>query len=118
MQLLVAGRHIFDRRDYRLQLFLRLLELLMRFYDLLERGELLLRLTRVIEGFDQLVGLRYAFGANLDRLGFFCWDRAPTARFQMVAGPFPPAFPFPLSCKTWYPSFPALMRSRVSILAL
>ena len=51
MQFLIAAGHVFDRRNYRLQLLLRLFELWMKFYDLFERGDLLLRLTRVVERF-------------------------------------------------------------------
>ena len=52
MQFLIAGGDILDCRNYRLQLLLRLFELLMKFYDLFERRDLLLRLARLVEPFD------------------------------------------------------------------
>ena len=52
MQFLIASGDILDCRNYRLQLLLRFFELLMKFYDLFERGDLLLRLARLVEPFD------------------------------------------------------------------
>src|SRR5262245_54462003 len=94
MHLLVPGRDVLNRRDDRLQLFLRFLELLRKFYDLLERGQLLLRLPRVVEGLNQFLRLRHALVAQLDRIGLFRWNRKRAARFHLFARGFPPLFPF------------------------
>ena len=49
MHFLVARGHVLNRRDDRLKLFFRFLELLVRSYDLLERRDLLFRLSRMVE---------------------------------------------------------------------
>src|SRR6266403_4455775 len=79
MHFLVAHCRVLDRHNDGLKLFFRLLELLVKFYDLLEGGDLFFRLSRFVESSDQLLSVRYAFAANLDRLGFFCGDRKSAA---------------------------------------
>ena len=49
MHFLVARRHVLDWRDNQLQLFFGTFELLVKFYDLLERRDLLFRLPRLVE---------------------------------------------------------------------
>ena len=49
MHFLVARRHVLDLRDNRLQLFFGAFELLVKFYDLLERRDLFFRLPRLVE---------------------------------------------------------------------
>ena len=72
MYFLVARRRVLDGYDDGLKLFFRFLELLVKFYDLLQRRDLLFRLTRFVESGDQLVRVRYAFAADLDWVRFFC----------------------------------------------
>ena len=55
--------------------------------------------------------LRYAFAANLDRLGLFCGDRKSAACLQCLLGRFPPAFPFRLSENIAYQPFTDLLRA-------
>ena len=69
---LIARRGVLDVRDDWLKLFFGLFELLVRFYDLLERHDLFFRVSRFVESGDQLVSLRYAFAADLDRITLFC----------------------------------------------
>src|SRR6266566_7423273 len=80
MHFLVARRRVLDGDNDGLKLFFRLLELLVKFNDLLEGRDLLFRLSRFVESGDQLVSVRYAFAANLDRLGFFGRQRKSSAR--------------------------------------
>src|SRR5205823_5989455 len=54
MHFLVAHRHVLNRRDDRLKLFFGLFELLVRFYDLLERCDLFFWLSRLLESVDQV----------------------------------------------------------------
>src|SRR5437660_7652406 len=96
MQFLIARRGILNRGDNWLQLLFRLFELLMELDDLLERRDLLLRLPRLIERRNQLVRMRDSFAAQLDWLRFFRGNRKGAARFQLLLGRFPPAFPFRL----------------------
>src|SRR5436189_5323050 len=80
MHFLVAHCRVLDGDNDWLKLFFRLLELLVKFYDLLEGRDLFFRLSRFVKSSDQLLSVRYAFAANLDRLGFFCRDRKSSAR--------------------------------------
>ena len=82
MYFLVTHRRVFDGDDNGLKLFFRLLELLVKFYDLFERHDLLFRLWRFVESRDQLVSVRHAFAADLDCLGFFYWYRKSAARLE------------------------------------
>ena len=84
MNFLVAHRHVLDGDDDRLKLFFRLLKLWMRFYDLLERRDLLFRMARFAESGDQFVSMRYAFAADLDRLGLFCREGKSAAGFERL----------------------------------
>src|SRR5216117_2237455 len=84
MHFLVAHCCVLDGDNDGLKLFVRLLELLVKFYDLLEGRDLFFRLSRFVESGDQLLSVRYAFAANLDRLGFFCGDRKSAARLQRL----------------------------------
>src|SRR5436305_15225270 len=86
MHSLVALCCVLDGDNDGLKLFVRLLELLVKFYDLLEGRDLFFRLSRFVESGDQLLSVRYAFAANLDRLGFFCGDRKSAARLQRLLG--------------------------------
>ena len=52
MHFLIARRHILNRSDDGLQLFFRIFELLMKFYDLFECGDLLFRVSRFVESGD------------------------------------------------------------------
>src|SRR5438270_13177695 len=80
MNFLVAHRHVLDGDDDRLKLFFRLLKLWMRFYDLLERRDLLFRLARFAESGDQFVSMRYAFAADWIGSVFFAGrEKAPLA---------------------------------------
>ncbi len=72
MYFLIARCRILDAYDNRLKLFFRFLELLVKFYDLLKRPDLLFRLSRFVEGGDQLVSVRHAFAADLDWVCLFC----------------------------------------------
>ena len=74
MHFLVARRHVLDRHDDRLKLFLSLVELRVKFYDLLECRDLLLWLSRLVESGDQFISVRHAFAADLDWLSLFCGD--------------------------------------------
>ena len=49
MHFLIARRRVLDGHDDRLELFFGLLKLLIRFYELLERRDLLFRLSRFVE---------------------------------------------------------------------
>ena len=49
MYFLIARGHVLNRGDDRLQLFFRFFELLMKFYDLLERHDLLFWMPRLAE---------------------------------------------------------------------
>src|SRR5437016_7925581 len=86
MHFLVTHCRVLDGDNDGLKLFFRLLELLVKFYDLLEGRDLFFRLSRFVESSDQLLSVRYAFAANLDRLGFFCGDRKSAARLQCFLG--------------------------------
>src|SRR6202162_6759135 len=94
MQFLIAGSSVLKRGDKWLQLLFRLLELLMELDDLLERRDLLFRLPRLIERRNQLVRMRDSFAAQLDWVRLFRGNRKGAARFQLLLGRFPPAFPF------------------------
>src|SRR5215510_9375967 len=89
MQSLVARRCVLDRRHNRLKLFFGFLELLVRFYDLLDCRDLLLRLPGLVESGEEFVGMRHPFAADLDGVRLFCWDRKPTACFQRFSGRLP-----------------------------
>src|ERR1043166_2380030 len=115
MHFLVACCRILDSDDDRLKLFLRVLKLLIRFYDLLERRDLLLRLSRFIESGDQFVGVRYAFTAGLNWLGLFCWNRKSAARLECFFRCFPPAFPFRLGENITDQPFADLLLRRLSV---
>ena len=80
MHFLIAHCRVLDGDNDGLKLFFRLLELLVKFYDLLEGRDLFFRLSRFVKTSDQLLSVRYAFAANLDRLGFFCGGRKSSAR--------------------------------------
>ena len=71
MHFLVAHRHVLNRRDDRLKLFFGLPELLVRFYDLLERCDLFFWLPRLVESVEQFVSVRHALAANLNWIGLF-----------------------------------------------
>ena len=74
MHFLVARCRVLDGHDDRLELFFRVLKLLIRLNDLLERCDLLFRLARFIKRGDQFVTMRYAFAADLNWVGLFCGD--------------------------------------------
>src|ERR1700674_1623345 len=75
MQFLIARRGILNRGDDWLQLFFRLLELLVELDDQLERRDLLFRLPRLIERRNQLIRMRESFAAQLDWLRLFRGNR-------------------------------------------
>jgi len=82
MQFLIARGSILNRGDNWLQLFFRLLELLMELDDQLERRDLLFRLPRLIERRNQLIRMRESFAAQLDWLRLFRGNRKTAARFE------------------------------------
>ena len=86
MYFLVAHRRVFNGDDNGLKLFFRFLELRVKFYDLIERRDLLFRLSRFVESGDELVSVRHAFAADLDWLGFLCWNRKSAASLQCLLG--------------------------------
>src|SRR5207253_1209010 len=64
-----------ERGRQRLQdSFFGLFELLVRFYDLLERCDLFFWLSRLVESVEQFVSVRHALAANLNWIGLFRRD--------------------------------------------
>src|SRR5437667_10215526 len=82
MHLLVSTGHVLDGCDDRLQLFFWFFELLVEFYDLLGCDDLFFWLARFVKGRDQLVGVRYTFGAHLNWFRLFRRNRKSAARFE------------------------------------
>ena len=82
MHLLVSRGHVLDGGDDRLQLFFWFFELLVEFYDLLGCDDLFFWLARFVKGRDQLVGVRYTFGAHLNWFRLFRRNRKSAARFE------------------------------------
>src|SRR5437899_12933888 len=70
---LIAHGHVFDRRDDGQKLFFGFAKLLMRFYDLLERHDLLFRLSRLVESLEQFVRLLHTLAAHLNGIVLFRW---------------------------------------------
>ena len=97
IEALVSARGLFDRVDERLQLLLRLLEFVMELDDLVERGGLFLRLARLIEKGEQLVGARDRRGAQLDRVVLFRRDEEVAFLLEQLLGRVPPALEFRLA---------------------